>query len=505
MKFLSYCLDNIEPFRILDKARTQHSYDSVISYIYGGTIRGMVVSSLTQIEGTEEIIEKVLDQVEFWNAYPMIEGEVALPSPKGFYEDKAESSIKSIFLAEESEIIGWKRAKLGEFAIMKDQVLHCAAVKKGESLQIDVNNEKIFRMEYVERGQKFFGYIASEDEGLLDKIQEVLEQKTLRIGSDRTSGYGKVIIKDVKKCDSLPYQSYVVTEDMEKKVYLMLLSDTAMYDKYGNVVGIDIETLEEQFGVKNLKIIDCSTSTIKKYGYNRTYGMETAGIPFYEKGSIFQLTFTGTLKKEKIERVCSKGIGIQKKEGCGHMVILKDYEKIIGKQPSCVEKAKEEQEISITKEDRKYFAIALYNERVKRAIEQYQVECFQNQKGTVNSQVGKLLQICMEYCFSPEEGLKQLVEELKAKEERVRKQNKHLDHVENRKKTMKLKDYLMEIIECPLEEVLEIPIKDKDSVMGIPVNELLSDKKRAELKLELIKTLLKDFMRKGGNSDERKI
>ena len=120
MKLISYCLKAIEPFRIMDREKTQNNQGSVIPYIQGGTIRGTIATILSQKNDKDDVLKNILKEVEFWNVYPMIEGEVAIPSPKGFYENKAEDQLKSIFLAEETEIAGWKRAKLGQFSIIKD-------------------------------------------------------------------------------------------------------------------------------------------------------------------------------------------------------------------------------------------------------------------------------------------------------------------------------------------------------------------------------------------------
>lgn len=502
MKLISYCLKAIEPFRIMDREKTQNNQGSVIPYIQGGTIRGTIATILSQKNDKDDVLKNILKEVEFWNVYPMIEGEVAIPSPKGFYENKAEDQLKSIFLAEETEIAGWKRAKLGQFSIIKDDKLKFASVKRGESLQINAKKETdgIFRMEYVEKGQIFQGYIASENEVLLEEIKEVLKNEPIRIGSDRTSGYGKVLITNIKEEEEVPYKNYIVQGKVKGEAYLMLLSDVAMYDKYGTIVGIDLESLERELGVSKLKIRDCATSVIKKHGYNRTYGCETPSITFYEKGSVFQITFEGEITEERIKHICLKGIGIQKNEGCGHFIFLKDYEKINGKVSSHVTEVEPIKEKSVEEKEVRFLASAIYKQRIQRAIEKKQVLYQEELKGKINSQMGQLLQICMRDWFAPEKAIKNLEEAIYERGERVKKNNKHINS--NQSKAIDIDQYLLEIIDekKPLDKILDISLKTENCVMGISVKELLTKEEEQKYRLYLLKELLKEYMRKGGET-----
>ena len=352
-----------------------------------------------------------------------------------------------------------------------------ASVKRGESLQINAKKETdgIFRMEYVEKGQIFQGYIASENEVLLEEIKEVLKNEPIRIGSDRTSGYGKVLITNIKEEEEVPYKNYIVQGKVKGEAYLMLLSDVAMYDKYGTIVGIDLESLERELGVSKLKIRDCATSVIKKHGYNRTYGCETPSITFYEKGS-------------------------QKNEGCGHFIFLKDYEKINGKVSSHVTEVEPIKEKSVEEKEVRFLASAIYKQRIQRAIEKKQVLYQEELKGKINSQMGQLLQICMRDWFAPEKAIKNLEEAIYERGERVKKNNKHINS--NQSKAIDIDQYLLEIIDekKPLDKILDISLKTENCVMGISVKELLTKEEEQKYRLYLLKELLKEYMRKGGET-----
>lgn len=502
MKFIKYKIELIEPLRLIDKSRSASNQGVTLGYISGGAIRGAVVNNLVSNDKRKQVLENI----NFGNAYPVVDGEETLPSPKGYDENKEETELKSIYHFSDDERIGMKGAKLGQFVQIRENHINYTSVKKGEVLQIDVNKNSLFRMEYIEKNQVFQGYISSDNEKLLEIISDVLKKDNLYIGSDRSAGYG--YIRCQIEAVEQPYQQYMVKKNLEKEAYLYLLSDTAMYDKYGNITGLDLEMLEKRLGVKNLTVKNCATSVIKKSGYNRTYGCATSVVPLYEKGSTFLLNFDGIMAAEKIQNICATGIGIQKEEGCGNILILEKWLDVTKKEKVLIDKIKEQEEKAEDCEIR-YFAKALYEQKMKRKIEEYIVTLSDKLPASQHkNQVGRLWEIYMQNRYSPEKGLKEIQSELKKKNEKSKSQNKHIKTASTRAEVRtKLSEHILSITNGELTNILQLHQNNRNeesSIMGIPVEELFEKEEEQKYRYELIGKIIKYYIRQGKNKEEEK-
>lgn len=495
MKFIKYKIELIEPLRLIDKSRSASNQGVTLGYISGGAIRGAVVNNLESNDKRKQVLENV----NFWNGYPVVQGEETLPSPKGFYENKEENDLKSIYTSKDTERTGMKRAKLGQFVQIRENCIDFTSVKKGEVLQIDVNKSSLFRMEYIEKNQVFQGYISSDNEELLEIISDVLKKDNLYIGSDRSAGYG--YIRCQVEAVEQPYQQYMANKNLEKEAYLYLLSDTAMYDKYGNLTGIDLEMLEKKLGVQNLTIKDCSTSVIKKSGYNRTYGCATSVVPLYEKGSTFSLEFDGIMAAEKIQNICATGIGIQKEEGCGSILILEKWIDVTEKKKVSIDKVEEQEEKAKDCEIR-YFAKALYEQKMKRNIEEYIVTLSDKLPASKHkNQVGRLWEIYMQNRYNPEKGLKEIQLELMNQVMKSKSQNKHIETASTRTEVRtQLSEHILSIMNEDLTNILQLHQNNRNeeaSIMGIPVAELFEKEEEQQYRYELIGKIIKYYIRQG--------
>lgn len=154
-------------------------------------------------------------------------------------------------------------------------------------------------------------------------------EKELILGNARSSGFGKCEVVSCELIKELPYQEYLPCEDQKNDCYMMLLSNTVLRNRDGELCGFTPEMVAElgrRLEVKDLKIQYCSTSTVNVRGYNRTWGIRLPSMTAYESGSVFHLTFSGVLTLSKMQKMVESGIGIRRNSGFGAVLFLKDYE-----------------------------------------------------------------------------------------------------------------------------------------------------------------------------------
>ena len=338
-RYLCYKLKTIEPVRIADDSSSQMGQAKTLQYIPGSTMRGMIVRRMSQDIVFEKIKPALFSpETKYLNAYPCVsvggKDSMLLPTPKGFYEDKAESVLANGVMNGIFDD-GMKRAKIGRYARLDGDTIIGYSIRTGSDMKIlnnvdDQENRNVFRNEYIEPGACFGGYVYAEREDLIDRIKEKL-QGIVRIGNARSSGYGRCDISCEDQAVG-PYPSYMALSDLSGSCYMMLLSNTTMLDEKGVPCGLDCEALGRMLGVERLKIEYCATSTVMVRGYNRTWGTKIPAVTMYEAGSVFHFSFDGILKADKMRELSQSGIGIRRNEGFGQVLFLRDYEKIHRKQ-----------------------------------------------------------------------------------------------------------------------------------------------------------------------------
>lgn len=504
-KYFRYKIKNIEPLRIANDAGSQSGQTVTLRYIPGTTIRGFIINAMAREENFEEKKKIVFsDKVRYLNAYMVENGEELIPSPKGFYEDKkvieGKKKLQNVVVHGEFSN-GYKRAAIGRYCYMDSNCIYYYNVKTGSDMKIKINlsgteKQNVFRNEYMAEGNTFVGYIAMdvEDPSIESAFSNIM-CGTIILGNGRTAGLGKCVVESAEFVDSIPYSKYMPKEDQRKEAYMMLLSPMTMRNKLGEYCGIDIAQLEKKLDVKNLEIRFCSTSTVEVKGYNRTWRTKIPSVTMYEQGSVFHLFFDGSLKKEKMDQICHEGIGARKNEGFGRVLFLNDYEKIQYKlegEKSCCLKYNSE-EYPEDKKILKLIATNYYKKCIIGAIQKYVLEHPIDKGEVSNSQLGNILSLALAYQYDTENGKKNILAyfaHAKEKEEKNKTQ-KARNSIKNFKETI---EYILDDANS-LEDILEMK-KDKDTVMGIPTQELLSPKDYGYFKMKLISEMIRYDNRK---------
>lgn len=511
-KYLRYVIRNIEPLRIADDSTSQRGQTAALHYIPGSTMRGLAVNTLCRDDNFADLKKELFSaNIRFLNAYPItetgIEGEKIkelIPSPKGFYEDKMEcdkKEIRNVVVDGQFSGEGWKRASLGRYCYLCDDCICCYQVQTGADLRIKRNlqeNEKrnVFRNEYIMPNHRFVGYIAIEKENFGDHIRKIFDQPIV-LGNGRFAGMGKCLVESCDYCETIPYEEYQATAPMRGECYMMLLSNTVMRNDNGEYCGLNLGALSRQMRVTNLCIKFCSTSTVEVKGYNSKWGGKMPSVVMFEQGSVFHLSYEGTLTEECMKKIADRGIGIRRNEGFGRVIFLKNYEQIHYRQEGSMIlkhsfqrqelEAKEESEANEEQEVLRLAARCYYKNQITNAIRRYVVDHPLQTGGISNSQVGQIGALAASYQYEPEQGIKALqrfFDHASEKEEGYNIQKK-------RSSLGKISQLVWKILEQELEETLDIQTKESDTVMGIEKKNLFSAKEQTMLKLNLLVTWIR--------------
>ena len=564
-RYIKYSLILREPVRIADDSSAKQGQTDTLRYIPGSSIRGHVINAiLTDPHNTSEPhfneLKKELfsDRVRFLNAYLTISSEkdgcqVLIPSPKGFYENKEKTEgkkkIENVVLEGKYHAEN-KRAKLGNYAMFEqdeeegkngDSLIRFYSPETVADMKIKLGEEKdqkVFRTTSISSGYCFTGYIALDDDRLVDVMKEAME-KPIILGNARTTGLGKCellpgslsVIDDPK---DFPYASYMreadpeegsaasasalhvdscndesdavldegaITDAAEEEVrdcYMMLLSDTCMRNEYGEYCGIDIPTLEEallgeqeaDMKGKNLKVSFCSTSVTSKRGFNRHHGGAVPSVPMYEKGSVFHLTYRGRIDKEHLDALHQRGIGIRRNEGFGQVLFLRDYDRLKYKEKgepemlTAIVTSKDQNGDHGYKHEKKEEAAVIYQAAkahymnlIRSAMKKYIIENSLTGFST-SSQLGNILSIAMANQFQPEiawENINAYFENKLFKEDKHRVQSADEG---KKKKSVSLKVEVSKIESKELADLLEIKFKNSSerTIMGYPINRQEKDR-----------------------------
>lgn len=492
--YLQYQLHGIEPVRIADDSRSQSGQTECLHYIPGSTMRGYIMSRLNQDDEYFSSHKVVLlsEQTRFLNAYLSVDGKQMIPSPKGFYEDKTitegKKEIQNVVIKGEFDE-GLKRASLGDFCVWnrQDCSLDFYSTSMGSDLKIKREEDNMFRNAFMEAGQDYTGYVYAEDEELLGKIEELLEGRTIRLGNARSAGLGNCLVTGTKRLQDNPYASFLPTTAQKERLYLYLLSDTVMRNEYGEYVGLDVKALEARMGVHDLKISFCSTSTKDVRGYNRTLGIRMPSVTMYEKGSVFQLCFSGEVSNEAIGKMADEGIGERRSEGYGRVLFFDDgYEKVTYKEKG---HRQIQDEIALNGKTRdedeavlRHIATSYFRHEVQRAMKRYVVEHMRISGGISASKQRVIEPLIVANRLNYAEA-RRVLEEYYNHEDEKEKQRK----VHQEKGMIKYtRKHVFDILDGDLPELLGIKGQQPHKIMGFDMNELLTEEEQGRLKLEII-------------------
>lgn len=521
-EYIKYIIRNKEPLRIADDSTSQNGQTVTLRYIPGTTMRGYIINKMAPSSDFEQLKEELFsEQVKYLNAYLCVKEKnneknsrvrfkTLVPSPKGFYENKKEVDGKKQI---ENVVIngaftgGYKRASLGRYCYIQDNCVYYYNVSTASDMKIKIDQkgteeQSVFRNEYIEKNHYFTGFIAVKQHETAEKIKKLFE-KELILGNARSSGFGKCEVVSCELIKELPYQEYLPCEDQKNDCYMMLLSNTVLRNRDGELCGFTPEMVAElgrRLEVDDLKIQYCSTSTVNVRGYNRTWGIRLPSMTAYESGSVFHLTFSGVLTLSKMQKIVESGIGIRRNSGFGTVMFLKDYEGVRYKEArkyfeDTDKEARQDQEKQEdTEKVIKIVARKYYRNMLARKLEAYINEVGAGKKEsfcdirTSSSQLGTIDSILTARKYDPQKAKEALIQYLQHENEKADKNSAHKGH----NSLKKMEKFVQEAIFAKgLDEIAGFSGKEPGKIMGISTSELLSKDEEDRMKLKLIVDLIR--------------
>ena len=497
MKIVTYELLLKEPVKIADVEHGKPGETACMSYIPGTTIRGMVLSRFrTELDIDEKLRRGLLGgRTRFSNAYPLVNGRKLYPSPMGFYESKLSNGIVENILAKEDPTPGYKRAGLGEFALIDGNTIRYMSVAKKDMLGIQVSDKRIFRSVVLTQGQIFGGYIIADEDEQADRIKERL-QGDFKIGSSGTTGLGACHIGSVLVLDPKEISNEFLAVEAEnvRGVTMLLRSPMAMRNRLGEICGIDENGLSKIFGTE-VTVGKMATSVVKISGVNRTWRVRTPEITMYKAGSVFALEFAESVSREKLLQISLSGIGINTAEGCGIVAFMDSFDAVNRKEEllkilprlfgvtGCDQKDVE----SV----RKFAARSILRRKIRDRAEKNIVENADKVVGEIGkSQMGIVLNWAknMEYMGASLDELEKFIAHEKEKKENEKRQVESASG----------KDAMLALLEEYKDrELFEIIGLDEQEVMGYSASELLTHDELLQMKYDILSKMITYYRRKG--------
>ncbi len=328
------------PLMLINLQKSRGNQMETRGYVPGSSIRGMVTENLSRRDSQwfEEQKEWLLSgKVRFLNAVPVPEPDenhqdipqAAIPSLMGFYEDKAETVLTSVIIRDIDFSGGEKRAKLGEFCSLHQNVISYWSANTESRLRIQCSRKgtadtEMFQTRCLSEGQYFEGYILLDDPALAPAIARGLSQ-TVWLGADRYEGFGKCLVTHCRAVEAPAWveYGYQAGDEIDRDFYLLALSPFTMCDNLGTPCGMEEAALASLLGVQEVKIEYASTSLCEQGSFNRTWHCRTPAAVMYDKGSVFHIRCSEAPAWEKLWQLQQQGLGIRRGEGFGQILFLR--------------------------------------------------------------------------------------------------------------------------------------------------------------------------------------
>jgi len=435
-KYIQFDIQALEPLK-LGKFERDSNNEYSYSYIPGSVIKGAIVWGLVEEKGS--VPKAILNGNSiFYNAYPLIEANLAVPIMQGYIGDKQEirSNKNNIRVVHSfnKKIENSIPLNSYEFAVRdtgNKKLLLGYNPGKIENLHINkkdtVNSDdklKMFRYEAIKKGECFRSYIRIPEEHY-DDIVRILSNDYIYFGGSRGSGYGKCRITNIKEVSSVClYESDL---DIKDDLYIYFLSDAILY--YNGKVNTYIpeNELKEMLGIKGkCEYVESYSSLGVAASYNTLYRTNTVCYSAVLKGSVIKYRVEEKIDADKIRKLIAEGVGLRREDGYGQIAILSKIQDDIVVSRYEKKESVPKNDIELTDEDKRVMNIILSNifkSRSKLKIEKMVLELLKDRKrpkGSLQSQIGKLLNIFRNGFYQTEDSFKKHL-------------NEYLEHMKSKK------------------------------------------------------------------------
>ena len=314
-----------------DPNRSDGNFNETYGFIPGSAVRGAVIEALSAQDPAWFAAHKAVllgDGVRFLDAAPVPDlSRPPLPSIRGFYEDKEETTLESVVFNGEFTP-GLKRAKLGTFCAPEGDTLHYWSAGSGGVIRIQRRSggkeQQMFQVRALDAGQEFEGYILLNSPELGPRLAQAMG-RTVWLGADRYAGYGKCEVTRLEAASRpvwLDAYGYQDGEAPGAELYLLAVSPLTMLGTSGEPCGLDEAQLSRKLGVETVEVLYCAASMTQYGGYNRVWQCRAPSVRFYDRGSLFHLKCSPSPTLDALRKIEVEGLGIRRAEGFGQILFL---------------------------------------------------------------------------------------------------------------------------------------------------------------------------------------
>ena len=306
MNGFTYTLTLLEPVLANSLGGEPNSANSLF-YIPGGLVRGAAINSYSgkKDAGDDDFRRLFLDgSARFLNAYPLSENGRSLPTPLKYKKPKYFSG--------------------SDLSSLKTDAVHAL----GEAWQINVHTQRdaeaghakedagaVYRYIALPAGLVLQGAVLTETPADAEKIEKLLNEKTILLGKARTAGYGTVRI-ETKTLDI--NEGGVTLNGKVDSFTLTLLSPAIVRDENGQPA-LDISTaLNARLGVE-VKVEETYQRAEIVGGFNRTWGLPLPQVTAIAAGSFFEVK--ASVDAGELAKLQETGIGERRAEGFGRVAV----------------------------------------------------------------------------------------------------------------------------------------------------------------------------------------
>ncbi|MGG0812195.1 RAMP superfamily CRISPR-associated protein [Paenibacillus alvei] len=351
-------ITNLEPLKIGAGGNKANQIEPSKDYIPGSTIRGAIIGQLIRRRLFDDCKNAILTQMECYNAYPCVDGNLYIPAPQHLRINKHEyrraktesrydhsgnaGTIALTNLHDGSELsnhdalafrfISVQNGELTGLNPVKEYRLHHNISRnKGEKAR-----ENLFRYQALAPGHTF-RTIIRYDETLANVIEPVLQQPiNLYLGGAKGSGYGLCRMQPLE-IHVTGYQDATaqlglhapLNSASSSELTITCLSDCVFRNEYGQSVNYLPESEIHRITGVSVKLIKQYVQAGMTEGYNMTWKARYPKETTLKAGSVLVYQLYSELGSEELKQVKQalecKPVGCRVQDGYGWLAVNLPY------------------------------------------------------------------------------------------------------------------------------------------------------------------------------------
>lgn len=318
---LYYTLTNLDALVISQSSASTNNHEC-LDYIPGSAILGAVAAHLYPTLTTQQAMAMFHNGTcRFGPAYPVHDGEVALPVPASWHGIKGNSNELSnhtapYFVRQQNKQYQQKRSGYITSKNESATVEHNLTTRT--ALDADTQRAKdgqLYSYASIAPNQHFSGWVEADDVALLEMIKPLLNGQ-LRIGRSRSSEFGRV---QLHTPDQQPKLTQVKSNGQQ--LIIWCLSDVECKDSWGmpTLAPTATDIHPELNGVLDAERSFIRTHKVRRF--NRARGGFDTEQQLISRGSVLAFTLEQPASQALLTELAKQGIGCHRQQGLGWVSI----------------------------------------------------------------------------------------------------------------------------------------------------------------------------------------